>query len=95
MWTEEHVKSFLLDKELDMLLPVVDGMNGQLLHQVYSMCQVDQKGMYLSMKEDIAKSQHETLSLKGYLTFLKDIKPYIPYSADNRLKPTSAICNLM
>ena len=95
MWTTEHVKSFLLDKELDALLPVFEGLNGQFLHQTYSMCQTNQQGMYLSLKEDVARSQLATLSLKDYLTFLKEIKVYIPYTVGNQLNPTSTICNLM
>ena len=95
MWTEEHVKSFLLDKELDALLPVIEGMNGQLLHQVYAMCQANQQGMFLSLKDDVAKSQRSTLNLKDYLTFLKEIKTYIPYTVGNQLNPTSVVCNLM
>jgi hypothetical protein len=95
MWTEEHVKSFLLDKELDALLPVLEGMNGQLLHQTYSMCQANQQGMFLSLKEDVARSQRGTLSLKDYLTFLKEIKVYVPYTVGNQLNPTSVVCNLM
>jgi hypothetical protein len=95
VWTEEHVKSFLLDKELDALLPVLEGMNGQLLHQAYSMCQANQQGMFLSLKEDVAKSHRSTLSLKDYLTFLKEIKIYIPYTVGNQLNPTSTVCNLM
>jgi hypothetical protein len=95
MWTQEHVKSFLLDKELDALLPVMEGMDGQLLHQAYSMCQANQQGMFLSLKEDVARSQRAPLSLKDYLAFLRDIKAYIPYTAGNQLNPTSAVCNLM
>ncbi|CAF1182371.1 unnamed protein product [Adineta steineri] len=94
-WTEQHVKSFLLDKDLDILLPVLEGMDGQLLHQTYSICQANQQAMFLSFKEDIAKSQQETLSLKQYLTFLKEIKVYIPYTIGNQLNSPSAVCNLM
>jgi hypothetical protein len=70
-------------------------MNGQLLRQVYSMCQKNQHGMFLSLKEDVAKSHHATLSLKDYLIFLKEIKIYIPYTVDNHLNPTSAVCSIM
>jgi len=94
-WTEEHVKSFLLDKNLDIFLPVLEGMNGQLLHQVYLMCQANQQGMFLSLKDDVAKSEQGTLSLKDYLTFLKEIKVYIPYTHSNHLNPTSVVCSLM
>ncbi|CAF4265132.1 unnamed protein product, partial [Adineta steineri] len=94
-WTEQHVKSFLLDKDLDILLPVLDGMDGQLLHQTYSICQANQQAMFLSFKEDIVKSQQTTLTLKEYLTFLKEIKVYIPYTIGNQLNSPSAVCNLM
>ena len=95
MWTEDHVKSFLLDKELDALLPVLEGMNGKLLHQAYFMCQANQQGMFLSLKEDVNRSQHGTLSLKDYLTFLEEIKIYIPFTVTNPLNPISTVCNLM
>jgi hypothetical protein len=94
-WTEEHVKSFILDKNLDIFLPVLGGMNGQLLHQVYLMCQANQQGMFLSLKDDVARSEQGTLTLKDYLTFLKEIKVYIPYPPVNHLDSTSAVCNLM
>ncbi|CAF3602154.1 unnamed protein product [Rotaria socialis] len=96
MWTKDHVKSFLLDKELDMLIPTFEGMNGRLLHKVYNMCQTNEQAMFSSLKEDVARSQLTTaLSLKDYLIFLDEIKIYIPYKAGDQLNPTSAICNLM
>ena len=70
-------------------------MNGQLLHQVYSMCQANQQGMFLSFKDDVARSGQANLTLKDYLTFLKEIKVYIPYTVGTQLNPTSTICNLM
>ncbi|CAF1546816.1 unnamed protein product [Adineta ricciae] len=94
-WTEHHVKSFLLDKQLSILLPIFEGMDGQLLHQSYSMCQANQHAMFLSFKEDIAKSQHMTLNLKEYLIFLKEIKIYIPHTIGNQSNATSVVCNLM
>ncbi|CAF2497293.1 unnamed protein product [Rotaria sp. Silwood2] len=96
MWTKDHVKSFLLDKELSILLLAFEGMNGHLLHKVYDMCQAGQQAMFSSLKEDVARSQLTlALSLKDYLTFLEEIKVYIPYKTDDKLNPTSVICNLM
>jgi hypothetical protein len=96
IWTKDHVKSFLLDKELDALLFAFEGMNGRLLHNVYTMCQANQPAMFSSLKEDVTRSQHNaTLSLKDYLTFLEEIKIYIPYTANNQLNPASVVCNLM
>ena len=70
-------------------------MNGQLVHQVYLMCQTSQHGMFLSLKEDVAKSEQGSLSLKDYLTFQAEIKPYIPYTTMNHMNSTSAVCDLM
>jgi hypothetical protein len=96
MWTQEHVKSFLLDKELDSLLSAFEGMNGRLLHKAYSMCQANEQAMFSSLKEDVTRSSSTTtLSLKDYLTFLEEIKVYVPYKTGDSLNPTSAICNLM
>jgi hypothetical protein len=96
MWTEEHVKSFLLDKELNGLLSAFKGMDGRLLHQAYDMCQSNRQAMFSSLKEDVTRSQHiTTLTLKDYLTFLNEIKAYIPYKTDDPSNPTSAVCNLM
>ncbi len=94
-WTEEHVESFLLDNELDSLLPVLQEMKGQLLHQTYLMCQANKQGMFLSLKDDVDKSGRAILTLKDYLTFLKEIKVYIPYTSSNQGNSTSAVCNLM
>ncbi|CAF1175287.1 unnamed protein product [Rotaria sordida] len=95
LWAKDHVKSFLLDKELDALLPVLEGMNGKLLNEAYSMCQANKQGMFLSLKEDVNKSQRTTLTLKDYLTFLDEIKIYIPLTQNNSLNTTSTVCNLM
>jgi len=96
LWTQEHVKSFLLDKELDVLLLAFEGMNGRLLHKAYSMCKANEQAMFSSLKEDVTRSQHTTtLSLKDYLTFLEEIKVYVPYKIGDPLNPTSAVCNLM
>ncbi len=94
-WTDEHVKSFLLDKELDALLPALEGMNGHLIHETYSMCRANQQAMFSSLKEDVAKNQGGTLTLKDYLTFLKEMQVYIPYTTGNQVNPTSVVCNLM
>jgi len=89
------VKSFLFDKQLDALLPVVEGMNGQLIHQTYAMCLNNQQGMYLSFKEDINRSGRGTLTLKDYLTFLKEIKIYVPFTTTNQLNSVSTtVCSL-
>jgi hypothetical protein len=96
MWTKDHVESFLLDKQLDVLLSAFEGMNGRLLHKVYTMCQSNEQAMFLSLKEDVARSQHTTiLSLKDYVTFLEEIKIYIPYKTTGQLNPASTVCNIM
>jgi len=90
------VKSFLLDKDLDALLEVFDGMNGQVLLQAYNMCLANQQVMYIALRDDVAKSGSATLTLKDYLKFLKEIKIYVPIViGGNQVNPTSTVCNLM
>ncbi|UJR20496.1 hypothetical protein I4U23_023624 [Adineta vaga] len=96
MWTEDHVKSFLIEKKLPILLGAFEGMNGRLLHRAYDMCQSNQQAMFSSLKDDIHQSSYRaTLTLKDYLIFLEEIKAYIPYKLGQQLNPTSAVCNLM
>ncbi|CAM4909027.1 unnamed protein product [Rotaria socialis] len=96
MWTEDHVTSFLLAKELDILLPTFEGMNGRLLHNIYDMCISSQQIMFSLLKEDVARSQlTKTLSLKSYFSFLEEIKVYIPLKMCNGANSTSVICNFM
>lgn len=87
------MKSFLLDKDLDALLPALEGMNGQLIHRAFKMCQANEQGMFLSLEKQIAQSHRVTLTLKDYLTFLDAIKIYIPCS-DNDQSSVSALCCL-
>ena len=94
-WTEEDVKSFLLDKELDVLIPVMERMNGQLLHQLYSMHRTNQLAMFLSMKEDVAKCSQRILTFKDYFTFLSEIKVYIPHMNETQINSSSTICCVM
>ena len=89
------MKSFLLDKQLDVLVPAMKGMSGQLLHQLYTMHQTNQQVMFLSLRDDVAKSGHENLTLKDYLTFLREIKVYIPHTNDSQPNSPSVICDLM
>jgi hypothetical protein len=70
-------------------------MNGQLLHQVYKMCQADHHAMYLSLKDDTAASLGGTLTLKDYLIFLREIKAYVPHPVNQPLNPRSGLCKLM
>ncbi len=96
MWTAEHVNSFLLDKDLDVLVPAFEGMTGRLLHRAYAMCLANEKEMFSSLKEDVSRSQHtNTLSLKDYLTFLEEFKIYVPYKTGDPSNPTSTVCSLM
>lgn len=89
------MKSFLLDKQLDALLPVIEGMDGTLVHQTYSMCLTNQQGMFSLLKEDVSRSGRSTLSLKDYLIFLREIKVYIPYKAERRMNSTLPICSIL
>ena len=69
-------------------------MDGQLLHQTYSMCLANQLGMFSLLREDVATSGRGILSLKDYLIFMRVIKPYIP-TTDRRMKLALPSCNTL
>jgi len=51
--------------------------------------------MDLTFKEDINRSGRGTLTLKDYLTFLKEIKIYVPFTTTNQLNSVSTtVCSL-
>ncbi|CAF4932472.1 unnamed protein product [Rotaria sp. Silwood1] len=48
-WTEEHVRSFLIEKKLTSLLPMLADMNGSVLHEYYSMCRANRDSIVLRL----------------------------------------------
>ncbi|CAF3674723.1 unnamed protein product, partial [Rotaria sordida] len=79
-WTNNHVKLFLISKNLNPFLEIFSEMNGNLLHELYRMCLTNRESMYHTLKTEIStfNSNNESLTLVIYLRFLNEIQKYIP-----------------
>jgi hypothetical protein len=95
LWTKDHIKSFLISKNLNSLFPVVADMNGRVLHELYIMCKTNRESMFQTMKSEVAADgQQKPLTLGTYLCFLDEIKKYIPHTPGDNSQ-SSVICTLM
>ncbi|CAF3298182.1 unnamed protein product [Rotaria socialis] len=85
-WTKNHVKLFLIGKNLNPLLEIFSEMNGNLLHELYLMCLSNRESMFHTLKTEISTlySNNQPLTLIIYLRFLNEIQKYIPTFAINQ-----------
>ncbi|CAF0924268.1 unnamed protein product [Rotaria sp. Silwood1] len=97
LWSIDHVRSFLIDNNFISLLPIFPNFNGHLLHQAYSMCQINRESMFQAMRHEIiADGTVPPLTLATYLQFLEQLKKYIPLNINESSQiPISSICNIM
>ncbi|CAF4571233.1 unnamed protein product [Rotaria sp. Silwood2] len=79
-WTNNHVKLFLISKNLNPFLEIFSEMNGNLLHELYRMCLSNRESMFHTLKKEISilNSINEPLTLVIYLRFLNEVQKYIP-----------------
>ncbi|CAF4044483.1 unnamed protein product, partial [Rotaria magnacalcarata] len=85
-WTKNHVKLFLLEKNLNPLLEIFSEMNGNILHELYLMCLSNRESMFHTLKTEISTlySNNQPLTLIIYLRFLNEIQKYIQTFAINQ-----------
>ncbi len=94
-WTTDHVKSFLVNEKLEILLPVLSNMNGRLIHETYKRCKAHWEFMFQTFKNEIAANVHQkTLTIYTYIHFLDEIEKYIPNTND-RTEKSSSTCTLL
>ncbi|CAF3577583.1 unnamed protein product [Rotaria sp. Silwood1] len=100
-WTNQDVKSFFLTNGLDnTLLLLCTRLDGHRLLQLYEICMINRESMYQSLKGELANIHHRTLPISDYLTFLHEIKRYIPLTdaiSQSTSSPLSSptMCKLM
>ncbi|CAM4986089.1 unnamed protein product, partial [Rotaria socialis] len=81
-WTHDHVKLFLLRMKLGTtILPLCTRLDGDRLLQLYEMCLSNRESMYQSLKFELNERYHTLLPIADYITFLHNIKAYIPSNA--------------
>ncbi|CAF0818295.1 unnamed protein product [Rotaria sordida] len=100
-WTHDHVKLFFLRMELsDTILPLCTRVDGHRLLRLYEMCLINPESMYQSLKFELGERHHTLLPIADYLTFLHEVKLYVPSTSTNVTTARSSsldssICNAM
>ena len=100
-WTHDHVKLFLLRMGLsNTILPLCTRLDGHCLLQLYEMCLINRESMYQSLKFELNERHRTLLPIADYLTFLHEIKLYLPFDSKNVKTARSsflsfAFCNVV
>ena len=100
-WTNEHVKSFFHRIGLSYtFLPLCTNMNGYQLVEFYEICLINRESMFQSLKFEMNEKHHVLLPIADYITFLHEMKSYVPMT--NALVKSSGssffsltICNIL
>ncbi len=53
-------------------------MDGHRLLQLYEMCMINRESMFQALKTEVTEVHHKLLPINDYLTFLHEIKKYVP-----------------
>ncbi|UJR19284.1 hypothetical protein I4U23_022413 [Adineta vaga] len=78
-WTNEHVKSFFISIGLrNTLFIICMKLNGHRLLQLYEMCMMNRESMFQTLKSELNEQHHTSFPIADYLTFLDEIKKYVP-----------------
>ncbi|CAF1061755.1 unnamed protein product [Adineta ricciae] len=104
-WTNEHVKSFFISIGLkNTLFIICMKLDGYRLLQLYEMCMINRESMFQTLKSELGEQHQKSLPIADYLTFLHEIKKYVPLHTV-KARPTattiqsdtvsSVACNVM
>jgi hypothetical protein len=102
-WTNEHVKSFFISIGLkNTLFIICMKLDGHRLLQLYEMCMINRESMFQTLKSELNEQHHKSLPIADYLTFLHEIKKYVPLhtvsvkTTTTLSDPTSSVvCSVM
>ncbi len=93
-WTNDHVKSFLFQIKLNnTILPLCSNMTGEHLIQLYQICQINRESMFQSLKFELNQRHQTLLTIEDYISFLIQIKQYIPI--DKTPQSSFTHCNII
>jgi hypothetical protein len=75
-------------------------MDGHRLLQLYEMCMINRESMFQSLKAELVEEHHKALPIVDYVTFLHEIKKYVPltpikFRTVQSDSVPSAICSVM
>ncbi len=93
-WTPVNVRDFLLDKQLNQMMPVCQHMDGQKLVELYKLCRTNSPVMLQTIRSEMIESDSTPLSINVYLTFLQEMKNIIPEHNTGSNSSQSQLCTL-
>ena len=96
-WNPTNVKDFLMEKQLDEMIPLCEQMDGKRLVELYRLCRSNSALMLQTLRLE-TKDLHVTpLSINTYLKFLHEMTRYQPESEPNNKPMTaqSSACTLI
>ncbi|CAF1426927.1 unnamed protein product [Adineta steineri] len=83
-WSCDDVKLFFMKIKLDKTIHLLcTHMDGHRLLELYEMCLINRESMYQSLKFELNETYHTLLLISDYLTFLHEIKFYVPLTSTN------------
>ncbi|CAM4796484.1 unnamed protein product [Rotaria magnacalcarata] len=94
-WTPADVHNFLLDKQLNQMVPVCQQIDGRKLAELYSLCRVNSPVMLQTLRSETKELHSATLSTNIYLTFIHEMKNLTPKEISNNAVQQSVACTLL
>ena len=73
-WNESAVRAFFTKKDLSVLLPICNGINGKELVDLYEMCRINSVSMYHSLKFELLTVHDKVLPISSYLHFIDRLR---------------------
>ncbi|CAF4789944.1 unnamed protein product, partial [Rotaria sp. Silwood1] len=73
-WNEDNVREFLLKHNLSAIAFLCQGINGEELSNLYTMCKTNSISMYRSLKLELIHSCNKILPISTYLRFMSRIR---------------------
>ncbi|CAM2714700.1 unnamed protein product [Rotaria socialis] len=93
--TPADVHNFLLDKQLNQMVPVCQQMDERKLTELYRLCHVNSPVLLQTLRSETKELHSTTLSTNIYLTFIHEMKNLIPEEISNKAVQQSVACTLL
>ncbi|CAF2736382.1 unnamed protein product [Rotaria sp. Silwood2] len=88
-WNEDNVREFLMKHNLSAMAFLCQGINGEELSILYTMCKTNSISMYRSLKFELLHSCNKVLPISTYLRFMSRIRAV----CDDTLVPSGHVTN--
>ncbi|CAF5172120.1 unnamed protein product [Rotaria sp. Silwood1] len=73
-WNEDNVREFLLKHNLSAMAFLCQGINGEELFNLYTMCKTNSISMYRSLKFELLHGCNKILPISTYLRFMSRMR---------------------